>query len=244
MGQRAAGEEGDIAVVVFFHRLAHGPAEAGAVVEVVGGAQRRDRDDLEVLVDVHVAHGHQGAVFRAQGGGIVGHGLYAEAVAFLGQQAAQFGVAGELVLHVADEVRQLVAGVQALEVRAAVDVVVGVDQPVGVEHHDGVHVQFAAAAADFYVPVDGGLAEALARAGQFGQVHGGDVGDLGSQSEFAHGRSPSGRPAFRAFKVIVIVCARSAIGILRPFLEGGKGRRAVTAPSAGCGGCPWKCTRS
>ncbi|MNO01484.1 hypothetical protein D3C81_2216290 [compost metagenome] len=70
--------------------------------------------------------------------------------------------------------------------RSAVDVVVGVDQPVGVEHHDGVHPQFAAAAADLDVPVDGGLAEALARARQFGQVHGRDVGDLGGESDSAH----------------------------------------------------------
>ncbi|MNG21947.1 hypothetical protein D3C84_1063780 [compost metagenome] len=56
----------------------------------------------------------------------------------------------------------------------------------GVEHHDGVDVQLTAAAADFDVSVDGGLAEALARARQLGQVHGRYVGDLGSQSKFAH----------------------------------------------------------
>ncbi|MCY1553432.1 hypothetical protein D9M68_899140 [compost metagenome] len=64
--------------------------------------------------------------------------------------------------------------------------VVGVDQPVGVEHDDGVDLQFAAAAADLDMPVDGCLAEALARARQLGQVHGRYVGDLGSQSKFAH----------------------------------------------------------
>jgi hypothetical protein len=54
--------------------------------------------------------------------------------------------------------------------RPAVDVVVGVDQPVGIEHHDGVHAQLAAAAADFVMPVDGCLAKALARAWQFGHT--------------------------------------------------------------------------
>jgi hypothetical protein len=60
------------------------------------------------------------------------------------QQLAQRRVARELEAHVADEVRQLVAGVQALEVRRAVDVVVGVDEPVRVEHHDRVHPRSAA----------------------------------------------------------------------------------------------------
>jgi hypothetical protein len=63
-------------------------------------------------------------------------------------------------------VRQLVAGVDALEVRRAVDVVARVDQPVRVEHHDGVHAQLAAAPADLDVAVDRVLAAALARAVQ------------------------------------------------------------------------------
>jgi hypothetical protein len=104
-----------------------------------------------------------------------------------GQQLAQRRVARELVGHVADEVRQLVAGVQALEVRRAVDVVVGVDQPVGVEHHDGVHAQLAAAAGDLAVAVDGVLARALARAVQLAEVHRRHMRDLGGECEFAHG---------------------------------------------------------
>ncbi len=156
------------------------------------GAQGGDRDHLEVAVLVHVAHRYQGAVLRAEGGGVVGQGLHAERVAALGEDAAQLRVAGEAVLHVGDEVRQLVAGVEPLEVRRAVDVVAGVDQPVGVEHHDGVDPQFAAAPADLAVPVDRRLAAAVARAGQLGQVQRGYVGDLGSQSDFAHDDSPGG----------------------------------------------------
>ncbi|MNH19448.1 hypothetical protein D3C79_791860 [compost metagenome] len=186
--QRAAGQERHGAVVVVFYCLAHGPAQAGTVGQVVRGAQCRDRDHLEVLVLVHVAHGHQGAVFRGEGGGVVGHGFDVEAVALFGQQLAQFGVAGEGVGHVADEVRQFVAGVHALEMRPAQHVVVGVDQPVGVEHDDGVHAQLTATAADFVMPVDGRLAKALARAWQFGHVHGRYMGNLGSESEFAHGK--------------------------------------------------------
>jgi hypothetical protein len=178
VAEGAAGEEGDGAVVVVFDGLAHGPAEARAVVEVVRLAQRRDRDGLEVLVGVHVAHGHEGAVFGAEGGGVVGQGFDAVLVAHLGEQLAEFGVARDLERHVADEVGQLVAGVGALEAGGAVEVVAGVDEPVGVEDDDGVDTEFAAAAADFHVAVDGVLPRALSRAVEFAQVHRRDVGDL------------------------------------------------------------------
>lgn len=127
----------------------------------------------------------------------MGQGLHAERVAAFGEDAAQLRVAGEAVLHVGDEVRQLVAGVEPLEVRRAVDVVAGVDQPMGVEHHDGVDPQFAAAPADLAVPVDRRLAAAVARAGQLGQVQRGYVGDLGSQSDFAHDDSLVARWAWQ-----------------------------------------------
>ena len=174
---------------MLFNGLAHGPSQSGAIVQVVNGAHGRYRDGFEVLVFVHVAHGHQGAVLGVERGGVVGQCFHAMFHAHLGQQLAQFGVAGALERHVGNEVRQLVAGVAAFEVRRAVDVVVGVDQPVGVEHHDGVHAQFAAAAADFLVAVDGVLARALARAVQLAEVHAGNVGDFGDECEFAHGVS-------------------------------------------------------
>ena len=181
VAEAAAGEKRDGAVVVVFHRLAHGPAQAHAVVEVVGLAQRGDRDGLEVLVGVHVAHGHQRAVLGAEGGGVVGQGFHAVFVADLGQQLPERGVARDLERHVADEVRQFVAGVAAFEVRCAVEVVAGVDEPVGVEDDDGVHTEFSAAAADFLVAVDGVLSCALARSVEFAEVHRGDVGDFGDE---------------------------------------------------------------
>ncbi|MNP35666.1 hypothetical protein D3C76_1290090 [compost metagenome] len=173
-----------------FHGLAHGPAEARTVGQVVGGAQRRDRDHLEVLVLVHVAHRYQGAVLRAQGGGVVGHGLDVEAVARFGQDQPQVLVARELVRHVADEVRQFIGGVDPLEVLTTEDVVVGIDQPVGVEHHNRVDPQLTAASADLVVPVDGGLPKALTRARQLGQVHAGHVSDFGCERHFTHDRTP------------------------------------------------------
>jgi hypothetical protein len=146
VAQRAAGKDRHGAVVLVLDRAADRPAQARAVVQVMRLAQRRDRDHLVVLVGVHVAHGHQRAVFGVERGGVVRQRLDAVRVAGLGQQLAQRRVARELEAHVADEVRQLVAGVQALEVRRAVDVVVGVDEPVRVEHHDGVHAPRGSAA--------------------------------------------------------------------------------------------------
>ena len=190
VAQGTAGEEGHGAVVVVFDRFAHGPAQTGAVVQVVHHAQRRDRDRLEMLVGVHVAHGHQGAVLGRQRGGVVGQCLHAMLVADPGQELAQHRVARDFIGHVADEMRQLVAGVVALEMGRAVDVVIRVDQPVGVEHHDGVHAQLQAAAADFQMAIDGGLAGALARAGQLAQVHRRHVCDLADQCKFAHDLFP------------------------------------------------------
>ena len=73
--------------------------------------------------------------------GVMGHGFHAQAVAFIGEDLAQRRVARELVFHVADEMRQFVAGVQAFDMWPAIDVVVGVDQPVGVEHHESIQPQ-------------------------------------------------------------------------------------------------------
>ena len=71
--------------------------------------------------------------------------------------------------------------------RRAVEVVAGVDEPVGVEHDDGVDAQRFAAARDFLVAVDGVLAGAFAGAVEFAEVHGGDVGDLSYECYFSHG---------------------------------------------------------
>ncbi|MCY1541003.1 hypothetical protein D9M68_766750 [compost metagenome] len=57
--------------------------------------------------------------------------------------------------------------------------VAGVDEPGGVEDDDGVHTEFAAAAADLFVTVDGVLSCSLARSVEFAEVHRGDVGDFG-----------------------------------------------------------------
>ncbi len=65
--------------------------------------------------------------------------------------------------------------------------VAGVDEPVGVEDDDGVHPEFFATACDFDVAIDGVLPRAFARAVEFAEVHGGDVGDLADECYFAHG---------------------------------------------------------
>ena len=60
-------------------------------------------------------------------------------------------VAGVVVRHVFNKVRQLVGGVSALEVRCAIDVVFAVDLPVHVKHHNGVDTQRSAAPVSFSV---------------------------------------------------------------------------------------------
>ena len=75
----------------------------------------------------------------------------------LDQQLPELGLARDLARQVAEEVRQLVAGVVALEVRRAVDVVTGADQPVAVEDHEAVDAQRAATAADLQVAGYSGL---------------------------------------------------------------------------------------
>ena len=153
-------------------------------------AQRRHRHHLEVLVRVHVAQRHQRAVFGVQRGGVVRQRLHAHLVGHLGQHTAQRRVAGAFERQVGDEVRQLVAGVHALEVRRAVDVVVGVDQPVRVEHHQRVHARLAAAAPDLLVPFDRIAPRAVARPGQLAEVHRRHVRDLGGQRNLAHVQTP------------------------------------------------------
>jgi hypothetical protein len=70
------------------------------------------------------------------------------------------------------------------------DVVVGVDQPVRVEHDDGVHARLAAAATDLDMAVDGVLPRALARPVELAQVHRRHVGDLGGQRNTSHVQTP------------------------------------------------------
>lgn len=57
--------------------------------------------------------------------------------------------------------RELVAGELALEYRVAVDVITGVDQPVGIQHHNRVGTHFTRTAHDLTVTVDCLLAAAL-----------------------------------------------------------------------------------
>ncbi|EHM39539.1 hypothetical protein HMPREF0454_03878 [Hafnia alvei ATCC 51873] len=53
--------------------------------------------------------------------------------------------------------RQFVAGIDSAEVISAVNVVGAVDQPVGIEHDNGIYAHFAAALADFFMTIDGSL---------------------------------------------------------------------------------------
>ncbi|MNY23552.1 hypothetical protein D3C86_1572240 [compost metagenome] len=104
-----------------------------------------------------------------------------------GDQVAQLGVADVVVGQVADEVRELGAGVQARAVAVGVEVVAGVDQPVGVGDHDGVDLEGADHLAQLAVALNGGGAAAVVRAGLFGNEHRRHVRDLGGENDFTHG---------------------------------------------------------
>ncbi|MNL52181.1 hypothetical protein D3C87_1753310 [compost metagenome] len=86
--------------------------------------------------------------------------------------------------------RQFVAGVDALEVLAAVDVITAVDQPVHVEHHGGIGTELAGATADFLVPGNRRFATTVVLSGHLRQVHRRYVADLRGQDDFAHDDSP------------------------------------------------------
>ncbi|MOA10647.1 hypothetical protein D3C78_1305460 [compost metagenome] len=158
------------------------------------GTPGGNRNDIEFLflryAHVHVAHRHQGSVFQLQARDVVGQGAHIGSVGFSGDQLAQFRAARVLVLHVFDEVRQFVTGVDTFEVFATVDVVSTVDQPVHVEHHSGVCTQFTGATADFLVPCNRRFTTAMVLAGKLRQIHRGYVADFRSQDDFAHDDSP------------------------------------------------------
>ena len=124
-----------------------------------------------MLIRVHVAHRHQRAVLQLEARDVVRLGAHAKLHRFVGDQLAEFRVAVVVVGHVANKMRQLVAGVDARKMVRAVDVIRAVHQPVGVEDDNGVHAQLAAALADLFMPVDGRLAAAVVFARQFREIH-------------------------------------------------------------------------
>ena len=136
------------------------------------------------------------------------HGLHPEPVALVREQATEFRVARKRVGHVRDEVRKLVTGVDALEFGSAIDVIVRIDEPVRVEDYEGIYPELTAATTDLFVSIDGSLAISLIRPGKLGQIHGGNMRNLGSQSEFAHDGSPSGAAAKAALVFLCLLAAR------------------------------------
>jgi hypothetical protein len=185
MRQRTAREKRDVRIALL-DRFEQRLAEAPAFVELMPHAPAGDRHDLEVLVGVHVAHRHERAVFEFEAVDLVRAGRDPALGGRLGDQPAERRVARIGVLHVADEMRQLVARIRARELRIAVHVIAGVDEPVHVRHDDRVDAERAAALADQSMAADRRFAAAVMPAGQFRQVHRRHVRDLRGEGQFAH----------------------------------------------------------
>ena len=175
--QRTAGQHRHGAVV-FFNGFEDRFAQPAAVGKVVNGTESGDRYHLEVLIAVHVAHRHQGAVLQLQAGNIVRFGTHPELHRLVGDKLAQLRVAVVVVGHVANKMRQFVTGVDALKMVGTVDVVGAVDQPVGIEHDDGIDAHFTAALANFFMPVDRALTAAVVFPRQLRQIHRRHVSDF------------------------------------------------------------------
>jgi hypothetical protein len=111
-----------------------------------------------MLVGIHVAKRDQRAVLRIERGAIVGKRLHPPIVTDPREQVSQSRVARRIKMHPVDEVRELVAGVVALEMRRTVDVVIRIHQPVGIEHHQRINTRLATAPADFAMAGDRVLA--------------------------------------------------------------------------------------
>ena len=175
--QRTAGQH-RYGAVIFLNGFEDRFAQPAAVGKVVNGTEGGNGHHFEMLIAVHVAHWHQGAVLQLQAGNIVCFGAYAELYGLVGDKLAQLRVAVVVVGHVANKMRQFVTGVDALKMVGAVDVIGAVDQPVGVEHDDGIDAHFTAALANFFMPVDRALAAAVVFPRQLRQIHRRHVSDF------------------------------------------------------------------
>jgi len=81
---------------------------------------------LEVLVCVHVAHGYERAVFGPEGRLAMSAAYDAHFVGDFGNQITKSDISGIRVRHVLDEVRKLIARIDALKARRTVNVVFAV----------------------------------------------------------------------------------------------------------------------
>ncbi|ABX21780.1 hypothetical protein SARI_01897 [Salmonella enterica subsp. arizonae serovar 62:z4,z23:-] len=170
MRQRTAGEH-RYGAVIFLNRLNDRFSQLATVGKVVNGAERRDGDHFEVLIAVHIAHRHQSAVLQLQAWDVVRFGAHAELDRFVGDKVPQLRIAVIVIGHVANKVRQFVAGIDPLEMVGTVNVVGAVHQPVGVEHNNGVDAHFATTLANLDMSINGSLTTAVIFSRQFRKIH-------------------------------------------------------------------------
>jgi len=153
-----------------FDCLAHGETKTCARFELMPHAPAGNRHSLEMLVAIHIAHGHQSAVFQFERGFAMRAAFHAHFVGDFRDQMSEPDIAGIRVRHVLDEMRQFVARINTFETRRAIDVVLAIDEPMHVEHDNRIHAQLTATPADFMVTVDSGLTATLMRTVELGQI--------------------------------------------------------------------------
>ena len=88
--------------------------------------------------------------------------------------------------QVADELRELAGGQEALEAGIGVDVKARIDQPVRVADHHRVGAEHLRPASDLQMAVDGRLAFALDRSFLLRHLERRDMRDLGCQNDLTH----------------------------------------------------------
>ena len=86
MAQGPTRKKCHLAVIVLFDRLTHSPTQSRAVIQIMRLAQSGNRHHFEMLVFVHVAQWHQGAIFGRECGVVMRQSFYAKRVTDFRQQ--------------------------------------------------------------------------------------------------------------------------------------------------------------
>ena len=179
-----------IATLLSERAMARATPSPAAFVEARKGAPGRHRDDTKRRVVVHVAHGDEGPVFERQRRHFMRQRLDAIGGGFLGDEAAELDIAAIGIFEVLDEMREFVAREDALVHGIVVDVIAGVDQPMGVENDDRVSAGLACAPAELPQPLDRRGTASMGGTWPFRDQHRRHMRGLGREDDLSHGFPP------------------------------------------------------